>query len=151
MSCKQKKILAVASGGGHWIQLLRIRPAFEGFKVEYMTTNVAYSKEVTSPLYIVTDANLWDKLKLVKMFLEVALVIIKVRPDVVLTTGAAPGFAAVFFGHILGARTVWIDSIANSEQLSNSGKKVGWFTDKWLTQWPLLAKENGPVYWGSIL
>ena len=31
---KQKKILAVASAGGHWVQLLRLRPAFEKLNAE---------------------------------------------------------------------------------------------------------------------
>lgn len=146
-----KKILAVASGGGHWVQLLRLRPAFEGATVDFMSTNVAYAKDVNAPLHVVTDANMWNKLALLKMFAEVAWVVIKVRPEVVVTTGAAPGFAAVFFGRLLGAKTVWIDSIANSEELSNSGNKVRRWASAWVTQWSHLSKTDGPAYWGAVL
>ncbi len=146
-----KKILAVASGGGHWVQLLRLRPAFDGSIVSYISTNAAYAKDVDTPLHVVTDANIWNKLALMKMFVEVAWVVIKVRPEVVVTTGAAPGFAAVFFGRLLGAKTVWIDSIANSEELSNSGKKVHRWASAWVTQWSHLSKVDGPSYWGSVL
>jgi hypothetical protein len=31
-----KKVLAVASGGGHWVQLLRLQPAFVHHKVTYV-------------------------------------------------------------------------------------------------------------------
>jgi UDP-N-acetylglucosamine:LPS N-acetylglucosamine transferase len=151
MSGKQRCILAVASGGGHWVQLLRLRPAFEGHKVVYVTTNPGYRDDVDAKLYAVTDANMWQKLKLMKMFAEVAWVVIKVRPDVVVTTGAAPGFAAILFARLLGAKTLWIDSIANSEELSNSGKKVKPFTTAWVTQWPHLAKSDGPEHWGAVL
>ena len=73
------------------------------------------------------------------------------RPDVVLSTGAAPGFFAILFGKLLGARTIWVDSIANAEQLSLSGKKAGRFADLWLTQWPHLAQPGGPLYKGSVI
>lgn len=146
-----KKVLAVASGGGHWVQLLRLKKAFEGNEIRYMTTNKEYQKDIGEHLYIVTDANIWEKLKLVRMFVEVAVVIIKFRPDVVITTGAAPGFAALLFGKLFGAKTIWLDSIANAEELSNSGKKAKLVADLWLTQWEHLAKENGPLFMGKVI
>lgn len=146
-----KKILAVASGGGHWVQLLRLRPAFEGHNVEYISTNIGYRADVQETLHVVTDANMWQKMKLLKMFMEVAWIVISCRPDIVITTGAAPGFAAIMFGRIFGARTVWIDSIANSEELSNSGKNARRWATAWVTQWEHLAQNDGPEYWGAVL
>jgi UDP-N-acetylglucosamine:LPS N-acetylglucosamine transferase len=146
-----KKVLAVASGGGHWIQLLRLRPAFSGTNLRFMTTNEEFSKDIKEPLYVVTDANIWEKFKLVKMFVQVAWVMIRFRPDVVITTGAAPGFAAIFFGKIIGAKTMWLDSIANAEELSKSGKKAKAFAGVWLTQWEHLTDEKGPDFKGRVL
>ena len=45
-----------------------------------------------------------------------------VRPDVVISTGAAPGAFALFFGKLFGAKTIWIDGIASTSKLSMSGK-----------------------------
>jgi UDP-N-acetylglucosamine:LPS N-acetylglucosamine transferase len=146
-----KTVLAVASAGGHWIQLLRLKPAFEGAKLHFMTTNQDLSKDVAETLYVVTDANIWEKLKLIKMFMQVAWVVIKLRPDIVITTGAAPGFAAILFGKLFGAKTIWLDSIANAEELSNSGKKAKKIADVWLTQWEHLAGEKGPSFKGKVL
>jgi len=148
---REKKILAVASAGGHWVQLLRLRPAFDGHRVEYVSTNAGYRVDVSCPLHVVTDANIWQKGRLLRMFLEVAWVVARFRPDVVVTTGAAPGYAAIMFGRLAGAKTVWIDSIANSEELSNSGKQAHRWASAWVTQWAHLAKENGPEYWGAVL
>lgn len=146
-----KRILAVASGGGHWVQLLRVRPAFDGHYVEYLSTSGDYQADVEGRLHVVADANLWKKLLLVRMFLQVAWVVVRYRPDVVVTTGAAPGFAAILFGRLIGARTVWLDSIANSEELSGSGKQARRWASAWLTQWPHLAEEGGPAHWGAVL
>lgn len=145
------KLLAVASGGGHWIQLRRLVPAFAQADVIWMSTQPDYAKDVEGPFYVVQDANLWNKLALLKLFMQVAWLVLRLRPDVVVTTGAAPGFAAVFFGRLLGAKTVWIDSIANSETLSTSGAKAGRWANVWLTQWEHLAKPEGPHYWGAVL
>ncbi|NMG76665.1 UDP-N-acetylglucosamine--LPS N-acetylglucosamine transferase [Aromatoleum diolicum] len=146
-----KKILAVASGGGHWVQLMRLRPAFVGEEVTFMTTNAGYAQDVGNALVVVEDASLWEKIKLVKMFLQVAWCVFRLRPDIVITTGAAPGFAAIVFGKAFGARTIWIDSIANSEELSMSGQKARRWSDVWLTQWEHLARPQGPEYWGGVL
>jgi hypothetical protein len=57
-------------------------------------------------------------------------------------------------GKFLGAKTIWLDSIANVEHISMSGEKVRGFTDLWLTQWPHLAgkgKNGGPACHGSVL
>lgn len=148
---RPKKILAVASGGGHWVQLLRLRPAFEGHKVKYVSTNAGYRSDVDSTLYVVTDGNMWQKLRLLLMFFQVARIVMLQRPDVVVTTGAAPGLAAIFFGRLIGARTVWIDSIANSEELSSSGKQARRWASAWVTQWHHLAEVDGPEYWGGVL
>lgn len=146
-----KKLLAVASGGGHWVQLLRLRPAFDVNEVEYVSTNAGYQSDVDGVLHVVTDANMWQKMKLIKMFIQVAWIVLSYRPDIIITTGAAPGFAAIMFGKLLGAKTIWLDSIANSEELSSSGQKAKRFADVWLTQWPHLADEQGPKFWGSVL
>lgn len=146
-----RKVLAVASGGGHWVQLMRLRPLFEGMSVEYVATDAAYSAEVGKPVLAVRDANMWDKVALSIMFLQVLVKMIKVRPDVVITTGAAPGFAALMFGKLMGAKTVWLDSVANSEQMSSSGRHVRPFADLWLTQWEHLSTPDGPHYLGSVI
>lgn len=117
----------------------------------WLSTQPDYAKDVRDPYFVVQDANMWKKTALVKMFLQVAWLIVRLRPDVVVTTGAAPGFAAIVFGRLLGAQTVWIDSIANSETLSTSGAKAGRWAHVWLTQWEHLARPEGPHYWGAVL
>jgi len=82
---------------------------------------------------------------------EVLWLVLRYRPQIVISTGAAPGYFAVRFGHYIGARTVWVDSIANVDELSLSGRLAGPYTDLWLTQWAHLASHNGPLYRGKVL
>jgi UDP-N-acetylglucosamine:LPS N-acetylglucosamine transferase len=146
-----KRILAVASGGGHFVQLLRLRPAFEGSAIHYVTTNSGYSKQFEGSFFIVKDANADQRLKLIWMLLQMGRIFLSVRPDVVISTGAAPGLAAMVLGKIFRAKTLWLDSIANSEELSQSGRLARRFADVWLTQWEHLARDDGPHFWGGVL
>ena len=101
--------------------------------------------------HVVPDATRWQKLGLLHTALRVLWVLLRERPDVVISTGAAPGFIGVRLGHLLRARTIWIDSIANAERLSLSGERIGPYADLWLTQWPHLARPEGPQWAGSVL
>ncbi len=149
---KQTKVLAVASGGGHWVQLRRLAPAFEGADVAYLTVEPSYRPEVgNARFHLVVDATRWNKVKLLRMLAQIAWVIAKERPDVVISTGAAPGYFAIRLGKIAGARTMWIDSIANVEQLSLSGQKIMKHADRCLTQWQHLAADGGPEFAGAVL
>ena len=142
----------MASGGGHWVQLLRLRPALLGAEVVYVTVDRSYRTDVGgSVFHVVYDATRWNKWGLLRLALGMLLVVARERPDVVLTTGAAPGYIAVVIGRIFGARTAWIDSMANVEKLSLSGQKVGRWADLWLTQWPHLAKGDGVAHEGAVL
>lgn len=149
---RTKRILALASGGGHWVQLLRLRPAFEGSDVTYATVQPSYAAQVPEAhFFSFTDATRWSRWDLVKMILQVTWITIRTKPDVVITTGAAPGVVAIRVGKLLGAKTIWLDSIANVESMSMSGRKVRKFADLWLTQWPEVARDESCTYKGAVL
>ena len=153
--------MAVASQGGHWVQLRRMRAAWQGCRTLYVTTQQGYRSEValTEPdakFFTVPDANQWQKFRLVWQAISVAWIILRYRPDAIVTTGAAPGYFAVRIGRVLGARTIWIDSIANGDALSMSGALAGPYASMWLTQWQHLAvpqgsDQAGPRYLGSAI
>ena len=149
---ESRRVLAVASGGGHWVQLMRLRPAFEHCQVCYIGTHAGYAGEVApAKFFAVRDANKWNKVGLAVMLMQIAFVVLRVRPHVVVSTGAAPGYFALRLGKFLGCRTLWIDSIANAEELSLSGQLVAKYADERLTQWEHLAQPDGPAYRGSVV
>ncbi|MGE0622620.1 MAG: hypothetical protein AB7O54_08370 [Pseudomonadales bacterium] len=151
-SKRRPRVLAVASGGGHWVQLMRLRPVLLQADTAFVTVSRLYQPDVLgNRFYVVPDATRWNPFRLVLAGLQLLWIILRERPARIITTGAAPGFLAIRIGRIFGARTCWLDSIANVEQLSLSGQKAGKYSDLWLTQWPELATEKGPKYRGSVL
>lgn len=140
---KGRKVLAVASRGGHWVQLLRLRPAFDGFDVTYVSTDAEYKTMVEgSKLRIVWEATRQSRFRIATLAIQMFWILIHERPDVIITTGAAPGYFAVRLGKWLGIKTLWLDSIANAEELSLSGQLASKHTSKVLTQWRHLASET---------
>lgn len=155
------RIVAIASAGGHWVQLMRLRASWAGCDVTYVTTDpglravvgeLAGSDGQRIPSFrIIVEGNRWQKGRLVLQLLQLLFLMVRLRPDAVISTGAAPGYFALRFGKLVGARTVWIDSVANAEEMSLSGQKVRPWADLWLTQWPHLERPEGPRFLGSVL
>jgi hypothetical protein len=138
-SSGRKQVLAIASGGGHWVQLRRLAPAFPEDTI-WVSTSAGYAEEVPAGCFHrIPDADLWRKFALVWMAVRVFILVIVKRPTHVVTTGAAPGWFMVVVVSLFGGKTLWIDSIANVEGLSVSGAKARrWATEVW-TQWPEVA------------
>jgi len=156
------RVLVVASGGGHWVQLMQLRTAWLGADVACVSTHLGYREEwlasqaESDRFYAVADANFSTKLRLARQALQVAIILLRERPSVVVTTGASVGYFALVLGKLMRARTVWVDSVANTEELSLSGQRVEKFADLWLTQWPEVAEgarvgDRAPSYRGSVL
>jgi UDP-N-acetylglucosamine:LPS N-acetylglucosamine transferase len=149
---RPRKVLAVASGGGHWVQLRRIRPAFAGLDVVYAGTDPDPDGDLGAPYYAIRNVTRRNRLAFALVIWQVLRILARERPDVVVTTGAAPGFLALAAGKLfLRSRTVWIDSISSSETLTLSARLARPMADAWLVQWAHLARPEGPEYWGAVL
>jgi UDP-N-acetylglucosamine:LPS N-acetylglucosamine transferase len=151
-STRRKRVLAISSGGGHWVQLRSLAGAFADHDVSYATVHSDYRSDVprVCPFYTIRDATRWDRFGLIILVLQVVRIVFVTRPQVVISTGAAPGYIAIRIGKMFGARTVWVDSIANVECMSMAGMRVKKYADLWLTQWAHLAKPEGPNYRGAV-
>lgn len=153
---RQRKIMAVASGGGHWVQMRRILPAFEGFEAVHVSVEAEPVPEevggAPARYHRVHNVTRKNPLGLVLLVWQLARIVRAERPDVVITTGAAPGLLGLAVAKVLmRSRTIWIDSVANTERLSLSGRMARVVADAWLVQWEHLARPQGPHYWGAVL
>lgn len=146
------RLLAVASGGGHWVQMMRLRPAFAGAAVQYATVDASAAAMVAPvPVHLYPDANKDAPLRLIMTALRLAVIVLRVRPDVVISTGAAGGYLAIRIARLIGARTLFIDSIANARDLSVSARLSRGVAHRVLTQWPAVAAATGTEFCGTVL
>ncbi|MCP5066722.1 MAG: hypothetical protein GY946_09155 [bacterium] len=121
-------------------------------EVVYVGTDPNYAAEVPGHRFVtIQDASRERPFLMLKTIWQSLRHVLAERPDVVISTGAAPGLFALLFGRLIGAKTIWIDSLANGEVPSMSGRLAGRVVGLWLTQWPEVAREGGPFFRGSVL
>lgn len=146
------KVLAVASGGGHWEQLMLLRPALESFDLVFATSDVQFAaRHQINDCLDLPESNRSRPFRVVRCFFRASSIVRQVKPDVIITTGALPGLLTIFWGRIYGAKTIWLDSFANSQSLSMSGRVARLFANRWLTQWQHLSHPGGPAFIGALL
>ncbi len=129
-----------------------LRETLSRYDVRYATTD----REVARQHGIVdvktlSDCNQNTPLRALRCAVEALVLVRQQRPEVIVSTGSAPGFFAILAGRLCGARTLWIDSVANAEELSMSGRFSRHVAHQCWTQWEHLAKPGGPTYHGSVL
>lgn len=148
----KKRVLAVASIGGHWIQLLRIaQPLEEKYDVVYMSTHPKCKTMVgNSRFHRFPDFSRWDAWKMIPASFKVFAVLIVERPSAVITTGAAPGLLTIICARMFGIKTIWIDSVANVQTMSACGRLARKFAKHVYTQWPDLADGVKVKFAGNI-
>jgi UDP-N-acetylglucosamine:LPS N-acetylglucosamine transferase len=151
------KVMVATSDGGHWVQMRRILPAFAGFELVYVGTEPGLDADLAldgqgARYYRVRNVSRANAQELPLLFWQLARAIRRERPDAVVTTGAGPGLVALGLAKLLaGSRTIWIDSVANTERMSLSGRLARHVADAWLVQWAHLARPEGPHYWGAVI
>lgn len=146
------RLLAIASGGGHWVQLQRLRPAFAAYDTAYVSMFDSYAQLVApARYYTVPDASRFDLRAFAPVFAKAIKILAKERPKAIVTTGSAPMLAFILLGRMMGARTLWVDSIANSERMSSSGRLARKLAHKVISQWPEVAKAEGVEHWGAVI
>jgi UDP-N-acetylglucosamine:LPS N-acetylglucosamine transferase len=148
------KICLAASAGGHLSQLLLIAEVWKGRDIFFVTSLdvAAPNLQKQGKTYVVGECNREHPLKTLSVLCKCFWIVLRERPKVVISTGAAPGFLICFWGKLCGARIIWVDSIANAKKMSMSGRIVRFFADLILSQWPDVAEKYPNVeYAGELI
>ncbi|MEO1488480.1 MAG: glucuronosyltransferase [Pseudomonadota bacterium] len=129
-----------------------MRATLDRYDTRYATTDRDFARQrgIADPS-VLPDCNQTMPFRSLLCALKAVWIVLRLRPHVVLSTGAAPGFFCILAGRMIGARTMWIDSIANGEELSMCGKLSKTFAHQCLTQWEHLSNERSPTYFGSVI
>jgi beta-1,4-N-acetylglucosaminyltransferase len=134
------KIMLVCSSGGHlyamsqleafWINYQRVWVTFP-----YSSARASLQDERVVWAWGPTNRNLPNFLK---NFILAMKVLPQEKPDLIISTGAGVAVPFLIIGKILGARTIFVESITRVEQLSLSARMVLPFLDTLYVHWPKL-------------
>ena len=145
--------LLVCSPGGHLMQMLCLRPAWEGLERTWITLEAADSKHLLEAERVVLARGPTNR-SLRAMIANLRLawrVVRRERPEVILSTGAALAFPFFLVGKLLGVRLVYVESMTRIEGLSLTGRLVYPLADAFFVQWPTAAGPKRARYVGGLL
>jgi len=139
------KIALACSHGGHFTEMLRLMPAFEGYDIVFITYHSAREAEVQriAPAHFLDNIGT-NPLRMLRAFFRIWKVLTHERPDVVLTTGAEIGLPAILLARVLGMHTVYIESWCRTRTPSLTGRLVYPIAHEFLVQWPDMLDVYGP-------
>jgi len=147
-------VLLACSAGGHLLQLLALRGAWESFSHIWLTDDTSdarslLDRETVFFAHIPTTRNLKNLFRNLVLAWRLTR---RFRPRVVLTTGAGTAVPFAWVGRLRGARVVYVESLTRIDEPSFSCRLIGPVADRTYVQWPeLLAALPRARYAGTVL
>jgi beta-1,4-N-acetylglucosaminyltransferase len=148
------KICLAASSGGHLTELLKVTEACNGRTYFFVIPDPSLVKPMLNEteIYVVIKANRENPILIIKMLGQCIRIMVKERPDVVISTGAAVGCILCVLAKLMRKKVIWIDTISHVNRLTMSGRIIKPMADLFLVQWPhLVDKYKGVRYVGAII
>jgi len=142
---RRRKVCLAASGGGHVRQLLDLQPVWSEHDYFFVTEDTALGHTLGQdhPTHFVPHFA-WGQAKLGAPFrmlrsafvslVRSAKIIMRERPDVLITTGAGAVFPTLLWAKLFGARVVMIESFARFEKPSLFGRIASRFANDIVVQ-----------------
>ena len=138
------KACFVASSGGHWEELMCLRPIAEEHDTFYVTEAGGQAKDSSlKDIYLVPQINrrqkdfLW---RFLKLMISTGKIMLREKPDVVVTTGALISYPFCLYAKLMGKKVVYIETFARVNDRSLTGRLVYPLADLILVQWESLLE-----------
>jgi len=147
------EVILVCSPGGHLLQLMQMRSAWNDFSRVWVTLDRSDSRSLLNGERVVyAHGPTFRNVKNLFRNLWLAWRVIgAVRPAVILTTGAALAVPFAWIGRLRGSRVVYVESFTRVSKLSLSCRLVKPAANRLYVQWPdLLTALPSARYVGNV-
>ena len=149
------KIVFAASSGGHYEQLLMLKPLMEKYDSVLVTEKTDYSAGDTGiKKYYMHQINRKELLFLPKLIANSwrsLVLIIKERPKVMITTGVLAVIPLALLIKMFGGKLIYIESFAKVCSKNLTGNLLYRFADQFYVQWEEMLKlYPKAIYKGGI-
>ena len=136
---KQKKICFAASSGGHFEQLMMLKPLMERYDSFIITEKTLYSSKIENKkMYLLKQVNRKEKTFFFKLFLNAVksfFIYIRERPDIVITTGVLSMIPISLLTKLFRKKLIYIESFAKITSPTETGKLLYKYADRFYVQW----------------
>ena len=155
----KRKVLFVASTGGHLKELMQLEDMFLNYDFNLITEKTdsnlylkdKYNNRVDFLVYGTKDHLLTYPFKLLYNCFKSLWLYLKIHPDYIITTGVHTSAALCCLGKIFGSKIIYIETFANISSKTVTGKYLYPVSDLFIVQWKsLLQLYPNAVYGGWI-
>ncbi|MDO4282672.1 MAG: PssD/Cps14F family polysaccharide biosynthesis glycosyltransferase [Clostridia bacterium] len=153
-----KKVIFAASSGGHITEILKLEELFNEYKYLLVTEKTDITENLKDKYNIEylkygPNKNIFKYVYIILCNLvKCTKIILKFKPNTIVSTGAQIGGFMCFVGKLFGAKVIYIESLAKTQTLSKTGKNVYKIADKFYVQWKSLEKKYSKAeYLGRLI
>lgn len=154
---KKRKVLFVASTGGHLNELMQLKKMFDRYDYHIITEKTKsnltlrnkYHKKVDFLVYGTKDHMFSYPFKLIYNCFKSLYLYFKIHPDYIVTTGVHTAGPICCIGKIFGTRIIYIETFANISTKTVTGNLLYPIADKFIVQWESLKKLYPDAIYGG--
>ena len=144
----KKRVMFIASTGGHLTELLQLKKMFPKYKyclITEKTKSNLYLKDIYKEnihfLIYGTKHHLFTYVfKLLFNCFISLFYYLKYRPNYIITTGVHTAGPMCCLGKIFGSKVIYIETFANMVTKTSTGKLLYPISDKFIVQWESMKK-----------
>lgn len=149
------KICFTSSTGGHFEQLMMLKPLMNKYETIIVTEKSKYSVESKEyKTYYLSQVNRKEKSFLLKMVINSGksiIILLTEKPDVIISTGALATIPLCLFGKLFRKKIIFIESFAKINSPTLTGKLIYKFADQFYVQWEEMKQiYPNAIYKGGI-
>lgn len=155
MGNKREKICFAASSGGHYEQLMMLKPMMRKYDSFIVTEKTLYDVETKGEkIYFVKQVNRREKYFIPNMLaniLKSIKIYLSEKPDIVICTGVLAMIPMCLIAKAGGKKLIFIESFAKVTTGTQTGMLLYKYADRFYVQWePMLKVYPNAIYLGGI-
>ena len=154
MKNKEIKLCFAASSGGHFEQLMMLKPLMEKYNSIVITEETAYKVKNTEKVYYMKQVNRREKgfiSNMVLNFWRSLKIYFKEKPDAVICTGVLAMIPICLIAKLMRKKLIYIESFAKVTTPTETGKLMYKFADQFYVQWESMLKVYpNAIFLGGI-
>lgn len=152
-----KKVLFIASTGGHLNELMQLAPMFDKYDYHIITEKTKstnslvnkYGKKIDYLVYGTKDKKLVYPFKFIFNCFKSLILYIKLRPSYIITTGTHTAVPICYIGKLFGSKIIFIETFANSKTKTLSGRMIYPIANLFIVQWKEMLKLYPKAVYGG--
>lgn len=152
---KNLKICFIASSGGHFEQLMMLKPLMDKYDSFIVTEKTIYKAEKSDrKIYYLSQVNRKEKsfiFRMIANFFKSLRIFTKEKPDVVISTGVLATIPICLLAKMCKKKLIYMESFAKVTSATETGKLMYKYADQFYVQWePMLEIYPNAKYYGGI-